>query len=354
MYQMKVKKWIRRLLLMWYVCMPFHIAYSVTMWKDVFFAGFVLIYVVALVRIVYHIGNGLKWIYLLFIIGTIGFILFRSNGWIALVIAAILYILFFFKESKKLVFIMLTLLLMIKLINVPVFKHFNVTEVSVTESLSIPLQQIARVVVDGGTIESKERELLETIIDIEDIPSLYTANVSDPIKIAVREKGNEQYIIENKWDFLIMWAKIGLKNPCSYVVAWIDQTKGYWNAEYEMYTWSTNLMENELGISRQRFIKPISAVWSVYGTAFEQYPILQPFINVGLHVWIMVILGVVAWRKQKIKLLPIIPIAALWLTLLIATPVCGEFRYIYSMFTCLPMILLAVFYKNGESNDLVY
>ena len=48
-------------------------------------------------------------------------------------------------------------------------------------------------------------------------------------------------------DFVHLYVEIGLKHPLKYLEAWVDQTKGYWNAGYEYWVWNGNWM-NDLGI----------------------------------------------------------------------------------------------------------
>ena len=43
-----------------------------------------------------------------------------------------------------------------------------------------------------------------------------------------------------------------------------------------------------------------------------------------------------------------VPVLAVVLTLLIATPVASEFRYAYAVFTCLPMMTAAVFCQDDK------
>ena len=56
----------------------------------------------------------------------------------------------------------------------------------------------------------------------------------------------------------------------------------------------------------------------------------------------------VIYNKKYKSIVIYIPIIILWLTT-IASPVFGEFRYIYSMFTCLP-ILIGINFRKKENN----
>lgn len=345
MYQMNVRKWVRVVILLWYVSMPFHIAYSVSMWKDVFFGTAVLLYITAFIRIINSIGKSVVANYMFLAVGTIGFTVFRSNGWIALAISIVIFTLFFWKKIKPLIIMMFAILVTIKIINIPVFEHYNVTETDIVESLSIPAQQIARVFVDGGKISNEEKKLLEKVVNTEKLSEVYLDYISDPVKDEIFMKGNTAYIVENKWTYLKLWMNIGIKNPRSYIHAWIDQTEGYWNAGGMVSLWSTYISKNDYDIHRDVKVEPLYQLWDKYLNIFLETKVFDPIVNVGMYVWVFAIFFVLKIRDSYKRILPFVPIWAIWFTLLIATPVCGELRYIYALFTCLPIIVTSIFYE---------
>ena len=53
-------------------------------------------------------------------------------------------------------------------------------------------------------------------------------------------------------------------------------------------------------------------------------------------------------RQYRRAALLTVPVLAVVLTLLVATPVASEFRYAYAVFTCLPMTAAAVFYQDDK------
>lgn len=348
-YQMNVRPWLRRCILLWYIMMPFHIAYSGTVWKDVYFGCMVLVFITSLIRIIYGIDGFPHLNYVLFGVGTVGFIVFRSNGWIALVMALVVYILLYRKNLKRVILIMAALLIVIKSINIPVFKHFNVTETDIVESISIPAQQIGRVYVDGGDVSPEEEAILKKVVDTEKLAEVYTCYISDPIKEIIFSKGNTEYIVDNKWDYIGVWLSIGIKNPQSYIHAWVDQTKGYWNVRQDARElWRIAITENEYGIYRDIQWDALSGFWETYLSLFENLRILKPFISIGLYVWILIFLGAMKMRDCSLRLAPFIPIFAIWGTLLIATPVDGVLRYMYSFVICVPIIAVSIFCKMSQ------
>lgn len=59
----------------------------------------------------------------------------------------------------------------------------NVKQPDTIEALSIPAQQIARVVVEEKELTDEQRVLLNNIVDVEKIPEVYSTIFQDPLKI---------------------------------------------------------------------------------------------------------------------------------------------------------------------------
>jgi len=65
----------------------------------------------------------------------------------------------------------------------------------------------------------------------------------------------------------------------------------------------------------------------------------------------MIIISLIYSLKNNSKksIILFIPIIGVWLTILIATPVFAEFRYMYSACTCLPFLMLVPFMNRKKS-----
>ena len=85
---------------------------------------------------------------------------------------------------------------------------------------------------DKKNLTEEERELLEHIVDLEEVPDLYLSFISDPIKNEIRSK-DSAYFEEHIGEYLNLWINVGLRHPGAYVRAWLDQTKGFWNGGYD-------------------------------------------------------------------------------------------------------------------------
>jgi len=63
------------------------------------------------------------------------------------------------------------------------------------------------------------------------------------------------------------------------------------------------------------------------------------FLSIGFLFW-LVLFGIVycIYRKKYNIIITYIPLLCMWITIL-ASPVFGEPRYVYGLFTCLPLLL---------------
>ena len=325
---------------------PYHIAYSVTMWKDVVFGGAISLFVTSFLRILSGIGRE-KVNYLFFACSGIGFGLWRSNGWFAFALTFIVSIFLLRKRNKKILFYMAALLAITFILKHPVLKILNVPQADTVEALSIPAQQIARVIYDGGELTEEERIELSKIADLEAIPQEYLYYLSDPIKSDIRAHGHD-YLVDHKMEFLKIWISIGLRHPAEYVEAWIDQTRGYWNSGYQYVIWADFVQENSLGIERKVGSELMADKVHSYFDSYSNLSFFQPMHSIGLTVWITVAAFVIGLIRKDKNIILAVPGIAIVLSLIISTPVASEFRYGYGLFTAFPIVVFTLFYPGGK------
>lgn len=347
MYEMGISfKWVV-ITVLWYMLMPFHIMYSLTMWKDVMFGGFVLLFLVSVFRMIrkarYKPLN-----YMMFVISGLGMCLFRSNGFFVYVITFIAFFALFGKKEKKICAMFIGIIAATFAMKHFVLSSMGVKQPDVVEALSIPIQQIARVIKDHNDFTEEQRDILSKIVDMEAISEAYLPYISDPVKALVRKTGNQQYIIDEPFVYIKLYINIGLKHPLSYVRAWIDGTRGYWNGGYSYWRWIDGIQENEYGIERTVRWEKANRFLDVYLWLFENSRFLQLFLCIGFYVWVDLFFSFICIvRKDWIGLFMTIPILAVVVSLLVSTPVYSEFRYVYAVFCSLPFVIFAVLFRSA-------
>ncbi len=353
LYQAGVKKRTIVLCGLPFAVLPYHIVYSVTMWKDVVLAVATLFFVAFFFRTLKGIGNKVVNAVFLFVF-TVLFCVWRSNAWLAMVASVVLFFLYLRKRHIKSVVLILAAVVVAWVMRSPVISAMGVQQPDFVESLSIPVQQIARVIVDGGDISDEDYKMLDRIMDVEEVKSLYLHFISDPIKDEIRSK-DQAYLVENKMEFLKLWIRVGVHNPSSYVKAWVNQTRGYYNSGYAYWIFPDGQDNADLGVEKQPLDNPINTAFERAIATMKSHVLAKPFISIGFCVWALTALGVVLFLRRREEVVLTIPLLIAVATLLVATPVFSEFRYVYFMFVTLPFLATVGVHKfedvKGEKEN---
>ncbi|MBR2528281.1 MAG: hypothetical protein IKE58_07420 [Blautia sp.] len=328
---------------LWYWLMPFHISFSFTMWKDTVYGAVICLFTVSLYRCVKESSHYRLVNIILLAVSALGFCILRSNGMPAFVFFLLCFILMEGKKHFNIVLILVWILMLSLVLKYPVLKSLNVAQPDTVESLSIPLQQMARVAYEDGSFTQSERDYLEQVVSIRRMKEEYHPDVSDYIKNLIRYEGHQEVITLNQNAFLATWASVVFHHPVLALRAWIDQTYGYWNPcpSYWML-WMDGLYEEE-GLKQTIYWEKGNELYHHYVGAFmSDNLVLRQAYNVGLHSWILFFFLALAAMKKKKEALIALPVVGLLLTLMIATPMCYEFRYAYPLYATLPIIIFAL------------
>ena len=342
--QMKLSYKISVPALIFMAIMPYHLLYSFSMLKDVLWSAACVMMITAAFRLLKNIGSAVP-NYIVLAIGALGMCVLRHNGLIAYMITFVIAIFVFGKKLFKATITLAVILAAALIIRYPILGSLGINNSDTIELLAIPAQQIARVIVDGGELTEEQEAELSKIVDLNKVAETYKWYIADDIKNLVRETDNQEYIAENKFKFAKLYIEIGLQHPFSYIKAWVDGTKGYWDSGTHWYRW-TSMNDNDWGLERTVVSEPLEEAVEGYMDAFNNVFVLQPFISMGLFTWIYVMLLVAGITSKKKELLVVVPVVAVVFTLMIGTPVWNEMRYAYPIFLCLPISVAAMFYER--------
>lgn len=334
-----------------FAVVPYNIAYSVTMWKDIPFSIAVLFFVTALYRILLRLGH-MPFNYIILFCSTAGFCLLRSNGFAACCVSFLIGLLLIRKAAPKALLIICVGLVCSFILKHPVLNMLHVTQPDTAEMLSIPEQQIARVISEGCELSEEQKAFLGRITDLDAVPGQYVPWLSNPIKTGIREFGGVPYLSQHLREFLSVWFEIGLRHPVLYGKAWIDQTKGYWNSGYPYWIYALELCENNFGISLKTHAPAVKDQFESWFETFEETVFYQPLISVGLMVWILFACLFVCLCRKKTALITLLaPFICIIGTLVLTTPVAYEFRYAYALALSLPFLIGVTFASFGEQTN---
>lgn len=320
-----------------YALIPYNMALCITIWKDVLFAAGCLLMLSAWVRIMRKIGDNSLWNYLVFAFGSLLFLLSRTNGWIIYLVTFLITFVFIRKDKKFSIVMCIMAVLGWFLLN-PMLSILNVSGGDLAESLSIPIQQVSRVIADGCELTEEEENLLSRVVDLEEVPELYTDWLSDPMKVELRSK-DYNYFQEHISDYTKMWVRLGMKYPWEYVKAWVDQTKGYWNAGYDYALYSETVTDNPYGVQKTGGGNPIASLFRLYFGLSRHLIFFEPLHSIGLHVWIMIFCFLLNLVRKRAEWVLSVPMLLLVVGLWFGTPVYCCFRYVYPLFVSFPLLV---------------
>lgn len=331
-----------------YTFLPYNIAYSITMWKDILFSASALLIAVSLYRVLKQIGKHRVLNYVVFAAGSVGFCLMRTNGWYAYLCTAIVLFIGFRKQNKNLLKIMVLVLIICWILINPVLDALNVGQTDFVETLSVPLQQIARVVAEGRALEAAEHQFLSQIFWLDRVAELYSPEIVDPIKFETIRDGGKVFLKENFGQFLGVWLRLGMRYPGDYVKAWVELTKGFWNGGYYFWIYLATTFPDVSGIGGFVMDNPVKDLFKALFRYTEKPVIMRPLYSIGLHTWAVVVCSYVCSVKKRQEVLLTISFLVLLAGLWVGTPVYAEYRYAYPVFTTCPLILLATMFTGGE------
>ncbi len=327
-----------------YTLGPLHCIFSVSIRKDPFFAYAVLGYTLVLLLMEEQSrkeGKPRWYMWPVYIVATFLFCFLRTNGLYAWVLA-LPFLLWHFRKQLKgwLISVGICLLLIVTYKSV-ILPGFHVIEPDIVESLSVPLQQIAYTIQKDGEFSEYDKEIIGNIVDMELMGEYYTEWMSDPVKNIIRGSGHQEYIGENKGEFIKMYLSVGMKNPVEYMTAFLFQSRGYWHQKSTDFLYYENGVysgASELGIVRAPLLPAgisgkIDSLMELYEDAWNT------FWSLALNTYVVVVLWIYAMIKRKCCF-HFIPLAGIFVTLIIATPVGNMFRYVYGIYLVLPLLAL--------------
>lgn len=333
---------------------PINPVFAISATKDVLCAAFFLFFMVFLARYIWDRANFKAVSYIGMIISGIFLTLFRNNALYAVLIAAVVIIIFVkgWKERSKLVFVFVAIVIMSKLINVGLVEYTNAWESNTyTETFGIPLQCMARVV--DYRKDELEPVLYEEITHYVEEEYLYLYNPYN--SDAVRTGANEALLKENTVNFLKLWAKIGLKFPDEYVECIVTNTMGYWyplNQGYYVLA-DVSLYHTQIGLgdelSKHSFCPLINKIYDplFYELKYREVPLLGFFFRTAPYMWLIVFFMLYGVYKKESKIL----LAGALPVVYIMTCFCGPLaalRYVYCIIVCTPLLIYILLASNKE------
>ncbi len=352
----EVRPVIRICSFLFFAFSPLTALYSFTMWKDILFSCWILLLGIQLFEMADRQAQPDKGDIVRLVVLSFLTAFGRNNG-LYIVIAVLAVVLAVYRKSwKKLAPVFSAAVLVIVLIQGPGYDMLNIKKGNLAESLGVPLQQISYTVKYGGNITEEQREFLNKILPEEDMKEAYNPTSANGVKF--HADFNNEFLEENKGEFLKVWAEILLKNPAKYVKAYCMHTMGYWQMDTIGYTYCYGPDEHWIHVEDRNILEEITGknvrhiIEHDLPQIYMNLPVVSLFFCTAFPAWLAAGCLVVLLVKRRGRyIMALVPCIALWGTVMIAAPNSGEFRYVFSLYIAIPFLTAMLFYgKNINSN----
>ena len=348
-------RWVTTLAILFYALTPYNIFYSYGMWKDSFFAAWMLLSIFQVWNVVIREKAGqriaaLHWAALA--ATALMCSLSRNSGWSALLAwTPFLYLLLrkpYRAVGKKLAFAVAGGVAMALALMGPVYSALGVEETadSITAAC-IPLQQVGAVLVAEKALTPEEEALIAQVVSIQAVKERFDPACADPMKELLYP--SIETLDANLGAYVKLWLELGFRYPMTYLRAYVNQVRMYIDPNVSSETAYKWIYPNELGVYRDPKLLP-SLDFGYYENWLE-LPGVNLIKRPGAILWAMVVLWqLCALRGNKGARLLYIPLLAVYGGLFLTVPV-ALFRYVYSAAACLPFLLMWPFWQMERAES---
>ncbi len=344
LYEKSVKNIYLIIFTLFLALSPLFAIYSITLWRDILFS---MAFVTLFISLYKFVDNNYELkvsMVIMYILSVLVILFFRNNG-IYIILLFIPFFIWLAKKHRKIIlFGNLGIVILYFVIKGPIFTYFGVQKTTSVEAFSIPLQQIARVIVNDGNIDKDTYKYLSGILDIKKVKKTYDSTISDYVKRAT----NNNKLSNDKLKFFVTWLKIGVDNPRIYIDSYLLSTLGYWYPD--VIYWATAGESNSIFEDVDVHSDPIILDSVPFDKlTSRKIPLSSILWSIGTMVIILIISTcILLYKKQGKYLLAYIPLYCLWLSLMLASPVFAELRYIYGLFACMPLLICVPLLKSSR------
>lgn len=213
---------------LFYAFDPVNGFYTITMWKDIPFAAFVLLLTVLLARILFSNGEWLERPAHMIALILIAFVTMclRDNGVEVVLAALVLFIAFVRGTRVRMAFVLIPVVVLYFLFSGPLMNAFHVIKNPLNQALAVPSQQIAATYKKQGHFTPKLKNYFDRILPAQDWAKDYKPYTANPIKL---DRNYHASVINDSFSaYLENWAKLLELNPVIFVKAYLKQMAVIW------------------------------------------------------------------------------------------------------------------------------
>lgn len=355
-YQLTKNKKIKYGIFLFFAFFPTWPIHFYTEVKDIYFSMSILLYVIFSMKFIVANGQLSKKEWIIYVLSMIFVYLFRNNG-VYILLLSLPFFVVIVKKKEKIKVMASTLLVVVFCFGFTQFymKANHIVNGSVRETLSIPLQQTSRYIMEYE-LTQEEEEIISKLVDIEDIKKNYFAETVDFVKAQYKSSATK----DDLKAYFRVWFKMFFKHPNAYLKATINSTYGYFYPDRKEYKDGVAfyLIDAPPHRNVSHFDIHLLESTEVYRNMIERatytlrsMPLIGLLFSCGLYTWILIIVTLVLWYfKRKREMAILVPLYVI-LLVCVASPVNAFVRYMLPVMMTLPFVIgwTAYTIKRGKS-----
>ncbi|MEG0742783.1 MAG: DUF6020 family protein [Clostridia bacterium] len=328
---------------------PLFPLWSFSATKDVLFGGLVLVFVLQLINLWQEGGAGLcsPWRVAGFIASGVGMMLMRNNGVYAFALLLPFAILAAKGRRGRAALICACTVAVYLGCGWGLAAAVEAEGGSSVEMLSIPLQQVARVVTHNPDCLTPDEWAAVGELYADDVASIYDPQFADPIKWAM----DDNAFYGDVGRYFSLWLNLGLRNPALYAEAFLVQNLPYYLPGAAMrYHIVLGCEQLEMyPIEEEALLPGLRAPYEAYERTLSGLPGMRLLSDTAFMVWVCLALaGLAIVRRRWADALACGFLLALWATNLLG-PV-AIMRYMLGFFYTVPVLAAHAFKKAPEKS----
>lgn len=330
--------------LAWFAFLPMHPLFAINATKDVLFAACTVMFLLITAELLSRPKECLRSIpfWICYTLSVIIMALMRNTGiYVFFVFIPILMVLL---PRRRLLALALGVLCVVSFYGTQTALNLalDVKDGRFTETLSVPLQQVARCAYDG-VLSEKDLAEVERYIPKE-VWKQYSSRLADPVKNNMAQGD----LVEDPVGFVRLWCKLAVRHPASYIDAFLGLNIGFWYPDMQYpdtRTWHDYI---ETGI------KPVSEEIVIYDqdlwpaarsfyktiakkTDFESIPLISLLFKPGIYFWLtLCLLGASLFYRKRTAGGVLAFLILSWLLQLLS-PI-ALVRYAYPLMVSVPLL----------------
>jgi hypothetical protein len=218
-------------------------------------------------------------------------------------------------------------------------------------------QQSARTLRDhADTVTAAEYAEIDQVLDAAKLPTLYEANISDPVKYTFRQygQGREQESAALS-RYRRTWLQMLQKYPLTYLEAFIAGNSGYYcftpkidaartfnyqgGIRFVFETYTVGDDARYLHTTQIGALEKARTLLAAYARGWRRIPLLELFLFCPVYTWLLVGAGLSLARRRKWQLLIVYLPALFSFGVCLLSPVNDYFRYFLPIVAMCPALL---------------